>query len=224
MISESVIACYSTLNYQLLTDICISSLISIGFKEDQIKHLLDNITNNKPPVRSLFRKNIWFKSIINKVIHLKSVIQTHIGSTYKYVIFTDCDIRYIKKNGDKWDELKQYMETTPYDVYFTDDRCGGNVNSGFYIVKLNANIQKMVRFFEIVIADMRLNNKSEDQIVINKYKHTINYGYIPQDYIILGTAIINKDKALLHHAVCEGSITGKIAQMDDIQRQVDPIV
>ena len=120
-----------------------------------------------------------------------------------------------------WEELKNYIESTQYDVYFTDDRCDGNVNSGFYIIKLNDNIQKVIDFFDRVLSEMKRGEHQNDQTIINQHKHTINYGYIPEEYIILGPVIIDTDKALLHHAVCEGSISGKIAQMESIQARIE---
>ena len=59
-----------------------------------------------------------------------------------------------------------------------------------------------------------------DQTVINHIKHQINYGYIPNEYVVFGTTIYNKEKALFHHAVMTNDVTDKIEQINLINREL----
>jgi hypothetical protein len=224
MIQESFVISYSTPNYNDLFNICIGSLIHVGFKNEQIKHFLDSSLDNENKPDAIFRSKIWYKCILNKVLHVKNMLLQYKKSEYKYFIFTDCDIRFIEKNKHCWEDLKLFIDSNGKDIYFTDDRSGTTVNSGFYIIKNNENINTIIDFFNNVVDEMMNNNdiESEDQVVINKLKHTVNFGYIPREYIVLGINVDDKEKVILHHAVGDCFISGKVNQMIYIKNLIDP--
>jgi hypothetical protein len=56
-----------------------------------------------------------------------------------------------------------------------------------------------------------------DQSIINNLKYKINYGFIPNDYVIFGTNIFNNNKSLFHHAVCCDNVIAKIVQINKIK-------
>lgn len=56
-----------------------------------------------------------------------------------------------------------------------------------------------------------------DQSIINKLKSKINYGFIPNDYVVFGTKIFNRNKSLFHHAVCCKDVDDKIIQINLIK-------
>ena len=56
-----------------------------------------------------------------------------------------------------------------------------------------------------------------DQSIINGLKYKLNYGYIPNDYVIFGDAIYNKNKSLFHHAVGCKDVDDKIKKINKIK-------
>jgi len=61
-----------------------------------------------------------------------------------------------------------------------------------------------------------------DQSIINNLKHKINYGYIPNDYVIFRTCIYNSNKSLFHHAICCKDVDDKIIQINKIKKCLMP--
>ena len=58
-----------------------------------------------------------------------------------------------------------------------------------------------------------------DQSIINNLKNKINYGFIPNDYVIFATTIFNKNKSIFHHAVCCRDVDDKIIQINQIKSE-----
>jgi hypothetical protein len=58
-----------------------------------------------------------------------------------------------------------------------------------------------------------------DQSIINNLEHKINYGFIPNDYVIFGMTIYNINKSLFHHDVCCRDVDDKILQINNIKLQ-----
>jgi len=96
-----------------------------------------------------------------------------------------------------------------------------DVNSGFFIIKNNDSISNIIEFFVKVVQIMDSTDKNQmplgDQSIINKLKHEINYGFIPNDYVVFGTNIFNINKSLFHHAVCCRDVDDKIMQIIQIK-------
>jgi hypothetical protein len=141
-----------------------------------------------------------------------------------YFIFTDCDIVYIKKNVNEWSNLENYIVNENNDIFFMRENTSSNVNSGFFIIKNNNignNIGNIIDFFCEVLRTIDTTDRRRmplgDQSIINNLKNQLNYGFIPNDYVVFGNTIFNKDKALFHHAVCCRDVDGKIQQINDIK-------
>jgi hypothetical protein len=56
-----------------------------------------------------------------------------------------------------------------------------------------------------------------DQSIINNLKSKINYGFIPNDYVVFGTNIYNRNKSLFHHAIACRDVYDKIIQINKIK-------
>ena len=99
--------------------------------------------------------------------------------------------------------------------------CSYRVNTGFFVIKNNKNIRNIINFFiEVLqIFDKTCNSTIPygDQSIINNIKHKLNYGVIPNEYVVFGIYIFNKNKSLLHHAVCCNNIDEKILQINKIK-------
>lgn len=92
-----------------------------------------------------------------------------------------------------------------------------DVNTGFCIIKNNENIDKVIAFFEEVV-DIFINSNTTslpygDQSIINKIKDKINYGTIPNEYVVYGDIIFDYNRALFHHAIGASDIYDKIHQI-----------
>lgn len=58
-----------------------------------------------------------------------------------------------------------------------------------------------------------------DQSIINNLKNKINYGFIPNYYVVFGTSIYDSNKSLFHHAVCCRDVDDKIIQINKIKER-----
>jgi tRNA uridine 5-carbamoylmethylation protein Kti12 len=96
-----------------------------------------------------------------------------------------------------------------------------DVNSGFFIIKNNDNITNIINFFIEVLQTIDTTEKVKmpygDQSIINNLKNIINYGFIPNDYVVFATHIFNINKSLFHHAVCCIDVDDKIKQINQIK-------
>jgi hypothetical protein len=219
MLNKSLFICYSTPNYSKLTDICLDSLKSINVQN--IHHMLDT---SHPSKTSGFQTDLWYYCVRNKIKHLINVLTDTCDSltNNKYFIFTDCDIVYIKKNIDEWFNLEQFIINKNNDIFFMRENTSNDVNSGFFIIKNNDNIKNIINFFIEVLENFDKTDKKNmpfgDQSIINNLKNKINYSFIPNDYVIFGTTIYNKNKSLFHHAVCCRDVYTKIVQINEIKK------
>jgi hypothetical protein len=224
MLNKSLFICYSTPNYSKLTNIFLDSLRDLNVKN--INHIIENPPSNLLQ-RSGFQSNLWYYCVRNKINHLINVLKEHTtldsdSTNIQYFIFTDCDIMFFKKNIHEWNNLEKDIVDEGKDIYFMrDGSTSNNVNSGFFVIKNNSNIKNIIYFFIEVLNTMDITTKNNmpfgDQSIINNLKHTINYGFIPNDYIILGKEINNKNKSLFHHAVCCKDVDDKILQINYIK-------
>ena len=218
MLKQSLIICYSTPNYKPVTDILFSSLRVINMSN--VYYLLDEPPENliKNPG---FQTNLWYYSVINKIKHLNSALFNINNYNNKYFIFCDCDVWFLKKNINEWANLQKYVDTNDKDIYFMRENTSLDLNTGFFIIKNNINISKIRGFFtevySVMIKETKNNMPLGDQTIINRLKHKINFGYIPNEYVIFGTIIFNKNKSLVHHAVWCTDINDKIKQINIIK-------
>jgi hypothetical protein len=220
MLKDSLIICYSTPNYKPVTDILFQSLIEINISN--ICHLLDKPEENILK-KTGFQTDLWYYSVTNKIKHLNFALYNINNYKYKYFIFCDCDVWFLKNNIYEWNNLQKYIDSNNKDIYFMRENTSSDLNSGFFIIKNNTNI-KNIRLFFIEVYSIMLSEKKDrmplgDQTIINRLKHKINFGYIPNDYVIFGTNIFNKKKSLFHHAVWCIDIEDKIKQINLIKSQ-----
>jgi hypothetical protein len=220
MRNNSLFICYSTPNYSKLTDLFLDSLHSINVTN--IDHMLDN------PDYDLFKNtgfqtDLWYYCVRNKIKHLINVLNKHETLTdIQYFIFTDCDIIYIKKNLHEWDNLENYIINENKDIYFMRESDSDKVNSGLFMIKNNNNIKNIINFFIEVLHTIDITDKNNmpdgDQSIINLLKNNINYGFIPNDYVIFGEDIYDKKKSLFHHAICCRDVDDKISQINMMRK------
>ena len=219
MIDKSLFICYSTPNYSKLTNIFLNSLHEI--QVNNINHMTEDISILFDATG--FQTNLWYSCVRNKINHLINVLQDYDSlKNIKYFIFTDCDIIYIKKNINEWYNLENYIENDNKDIHFMRESTTNDVNSGFFIIKNNNNIKNIINFFDEVLKTFDITKKEAmpfgDQSIINNLKHKINYGFIPNDYVVFGTSIYNINKSLFHHAVCCRDVDDKIIQINQVKR------
>ena len=218
MLKNSLFICYSTPNYSKLTSIFLDSLNNINVKN--INHLIDNPSTLLKDTG--FQTDLWYYCVRNKINHLINVINNYNNlHDIKYFIFTDCDIIYIKNNINEWYNLEEFIIKQNKDIYFMREDVTDDVNSGLFIIKNNGNIKNIINFFIEVLKTIDITEKNKmpfgDQSIINSLKNKINYGFIPNDYVIFGKQIFNKNKSLFHHAVCCIDVEDKILQINYIK-------
>jgi hypothetical protein len=199
----------------------LNSLYDIHVNDNNINHMFDDSVS-KMFTETGFQTDLWYYSIINKLQHLINVLKNHDSlNNIKYFISTDCDIIYIKNNINEWNNLENYMQNENKDIYFMREDMSSDINGGFFIIKNNDNITNIINFFIKVLQTMviteKVNMPLADQTIINKYKEIINYGFIPNDYVIWATNIHNINKSLFHHAVCCRDVDDKIKQINQIK-------
>ncbi len=221
MLDKSLFICYSTPNYSKLTNLCLNSLHDINV--NNINHMTDDTTILFE--KTGFQTELWYYCVRNKINHLINVIKNYDDlKNIQYFIFTDCDVIYIKKNINEWYNLENYIQNENKDIHFMRERTTNNVNSGFFIIKNNNNITNIINFFVEVLQTIdtidttkKIKMPLGDQTIINNLKGKINYGFIPNDYVVFGTNIYNINKSLFHHAVCCRDVDDKIIQINKIK-------
>lgn len=215
MLDNSLFICYSTPNYSKLTDIFLDSLKSINV--ENINHMIDNPDYDLYK-NTGFQTDLWYYCVRNKINHLINVLNTYNTlPDIKYLIFTDCDVIYIKKNIHEWYNLENYVINENKDIYFMRESNSDKVNSGLFVIKNNNYIKNIINFFIEVLQTIDMTEKNNmpdgDQSIINELKNNINYGFIPNEYVIFGEDIYNKKKSLFHHAICCKDVDDKILQI-----------
>ena len=224
MLNNSLFICYSTPNYSKLTDMCLNSLRDINVSN--INHKLDIPSSSMVDTNTGIGSDLWYYCLRNKMVHLRDVLTNYQEySDMKYFIFSDCDIHYIQKNVDEWSNLEEYISNGDKDVYFMAERNPSrDVNTGFFIIKNTNYINHLVSFFDEVLETFDATDRNElglgDQLIINNLKHKINWGHIPDEYIIAGPCSFNRDKCLLHHATSARNVEEKIHQINYVLYQL----
>jgi hypothetical protein len=199
----------------------LNSLYDINVNNNNINHMFDD-TISKMFTETGFQTDVWYYCVRNKINHLINVLKNYdYLNNIKYFILTDCDIIYIKKNVNEWYNLENYIQNENKDIYFMRECFSDDINSGFFIIKNNDNITNIINFFVKVLQTIDITEKANmsfgDQSIINNLKKIINYGFIPNDYVIWATNIYNINKSLFHHAVCCRDVDDKIEQINQIK-------
>ena len=221
MLDKSLFICYSTPNYSKLTNMFLNSLYDINVNDNNINHMFDD-TTNKMFTETGFRTELFYYCLRSKLHHLINVLKNHdCLNNIKYFISTDCDIIYIKNNINEWYNLENYMQNENKDIYFMRENTSSDLNCGFFIIKNNENITNIINFL-IEVSEIFDTSENADvpfgeQTIINKLKNKINYGLIPNEYVIWASNIHNINKSLFHHAVCTTDVYDKIEQINQIK-------
>ena len=217
LLHESIIICYSTPNYEPLTNIALESLYKININSNNIKHKLDILPDLKD---TGFMGDLFYYCIIKKVKHLVDMLKQY-KNTSKYYISLDLDIWFIENNIHHWDNLQSFIDNNPNHVFFMKESTNSEANGGFFIIK-NENIDETITFFENIYHKLITTPRNElrmlEQELINNDKHLIKYDYIPTEYVVWGEQIFNSSKSLFHHAVCCKNIQEKMFQINSIKQ------
>ena len=220
MLNNSCFICYSTKNYQPLTEICLRTIKQMGINDSNIYHKLDDIESSDK--KTGFQTKFWYYCVKNKIKHAVDTIIEN-KDKYQYFIISDCDIRYIRQNKNKFNNLEKFINKNDNNFFFMKEFDSKNINSGFFIIK-NKEIDNSIDFLNKAfhILDKNKPNKFPygDQSVINEIKQNIKYDYIPNKYVVWGTKIFNKKYAILHHSVCAKNVKEKMQQIKFIKRQL----
>jgi len=212
MLTESLFICYSTPNYAPVTEIFLDSLKAIGVSK--INHKLDVDAVPSAEGDAVFGSHFWHYCVRSKIQHLLDVISTD-KSGVKYFIFCDCDLRFIRQNAAEWGSLQKYIDEdlSEKDVVFMRENVSDIVNTGFFIIKNNQNISRVISFFadalEIIKKSRRADIPFGDQSVVNRKKDDLRYGYVPLEYIVFGSKIFDRNKCLIHHAIGARNVNEK---------------
>jgi len=207
-LKKALFVSYSTPNYSKLTDIYRSSLEKIGAN---MEHCLEEVDFKEEG----FQTDLWYHCVSAKIKNVIAVLSK--PSSYKYLVFSDCDIHYIHQNKEYWNVLEEFIVESPENIFFMRENNTNKINSGFFIIKNNV---EMVEFFTRIYTIMQNTSKEQmpfgDQTIINNNLHLVKYNYIPNEYVIWGEKISNKSKSLFHHAVNCDDIESKLNQISNV--------
>lgn len=217
MLYNSLIICYSTPNYEKLTTHFLKCLENIYIPSKNICMKYDI-----PPAELMnktgLRTNLWFYCLITKLKHLIDSLKLHHGK-YDYYISSDCDVQFLPNNVEQWSELEEYMKENNKDIYFMNENCTQNVNGGFYII-CNKNLDTTIDFLTEIYNEMIITPYEKmpfgEQSLINKKLDRLNYGMIPNKYVIWSRTIYDYKSSLIHHAVDTNDISDKWEQITEI--------
>jgi hypothetical protein len=206
-LKKSLVASYSTPNYSKLTDIYRNSLEKI---EANTEHWLEEVEFTEEG----FQTDLWYHCVSSKMKNVINVLSK--PSSYKYFIFSDCDVHFIHQNKEYWNVLEEFIVESPENIFFMRENNTHQINSGFFIIK-NNDIENTIAFFNHIFTIMQSTHRNKmpfgDQTIINEHLHLIKYNYIPHEYVIWGKNVVDKNTALFHHAV----------QCDDIESKLEQI-
>ena len=219
ILENSTFISYSTRNYENITNKFLNSLHKIGVKNENIKYKLDTydslIFENEG-----FQSDLWYYANLNKLMHLITILENYKKINSNYFIFTDCDIIFIEKNRQEWDNLQKFIDENENDIFFMRENTYDIVNAGFFIIKKNKNIKYIINFFKFLLNNLLHREKQtipcSIQTVINELLNNVNYDYIPNEFVVYGDIIFNSSKSLFHHAV-------KCNNLDEKNKQINYI-
>ena len=219
MLQDSLIICYTTPNYEKLTNHFLKCLEYIYIPSKNICMKYD-IPPAELMIKTGVRSNLWYYCLTTKLKHLIDSLKLHYGK-YDYYISSDCDVQFLPNNVEKWSELEQFMKETNKDVYFMNENNSNDVNGGFYII-CNKNLDKTIEFLTEIYNEMIITPFDKmpfgEQTLINNAKHKLNYEMIPNKYVIWSRTIYDYKSSLIHHAVFTKDISDKWEQMTEIIR------
>jgi hypothetical protein len=218
MLENFLIICYTTPNYERITEHFLNCLDTITVPKANIC-----IKRDIPPIELMqkegFKSNLWYYCLITKFKHLIDSLILN-KDKYDYYISSDCDIQFLYHHIDKWYDLEEYMKTNNKDIYFMREGLTEEVNGGFYII-CNQNLDSTINFLKSVYDEMIITPYSKmelgDQTIINKkIIGMTNIGKIPLQYVVWGHDIYDHTNSLVHHAVQTSGTIDKMVQMKKV--------
>jgi hypothetical protein len=222
MLAESLIIAYSTPNYTLSNHF-LKSLNDIGVNSSNISHFIEDIL----PLHheNCAFSNFWYLCKKNKLNNLiQKLKENKNNKKYKYFISSDCDIWFIKDNVKEWNNLQKYIDNTNNDIFFMREGTLLYVNCGFFIIKNNSNLINIISFLDKMYQIMMTTDTKDMMLlhpsVINKYKSEVNFGYIPNEYVIWATDIFDQTRSLFHHPVCCSNQDEKRSQISYVSYKI----
>ena len=214
---QSCFIVFSTPNYDKLYKNFFFSLAGIGINGKHIYHKLDDTNING----DAFQSDLWYYCVYKKVEHFKNILKEK-KDDYKYFFCCDCDIFFIYKNKDNWNELFNVINKSKKQIFYMREGNREGINTGFAIIK-QSYVEKMIEIYEKVLSIMdhkpRVEMPLGDQTIINDIKNEIEFEYIPYIYVVFGWTIFNKKKSLSHHAIGSGKTKGKLNQITVIKNK-----
>lgn len=216
--NDSCFIVFSTPNYDKLYKHFFFSLVGLDIDAKHIYHKLDD---NKLLTEG-FQSDLWYYCVYKKVEHFKNILKEK-KNKYKYFFCCDCDIVFIYKNRDKWNELFNTIDKSKKQIFYMKEGNREGINTGFAIVK-QCYVEKMIEIYDTVLNKMKITPRVEmplgDQTIINNIKEEIDFDYIPIKYVVFGWTIFNKNNALFHHAIGSGKTKGKLNQITIIKNKL----
>jgi hypothetical protein len=201
----------TTYNYTIISDKCYQSIDKVVKINNNYEHVFK-------------RKGMTLKPDINKWLFCTlegnswlSQLDGEINSSdFDYIIRHDCDITFFEKS---WDELFEYIDNSDKWIFFMREESQQNqVNGGFCIIK-GDHFNEFSDILKVMLNEGIEQYPYYDQSYFNIHKDSLfKYDYIPDKYVVWAnlTNSKNKNNILMHHAVCESSIEGKLKQMEEV--------
>ena len=220
--NDSCFIVLSTPNYEKLYKHFYFSLIGLGINSKHIYHKLDNKLDYKTYKNEGFQTDLWYYCVSQKIKHFKNILKEK-KNDYKYFFCCDCDIVFIYKNKDNWEEVFNIIDNDKNGIFYMREGMLEGINTGFSIIK-QSYVENMIEIFDEVLNKMENTPRVEiplgDQTIINNIKDKIDFNYIPYIYVVFGWTIFNKKKALFHHAIGSSKTRGKLNQINIIKNKL----
>ena len=141
---------YSTPNYKRLYNNFFFSLVGIGVDAKHIFHKLDN-----PNIKGRgFQSNLWYYCVRKKVEHFKTILKEQIKN-YKYFICSDCDIVFIYKNKQEWDNLYKFVDNSDKQIFYMQEGENEGINAGLTV---HGTVGSEYPYFNVPIVNASKNN------------------------------------------------------------------
>lgn len=162
-----------------------------------------------------YRTDGWYACIKYK---LRYILDTLINMPEnKIVLCSDTDIMFLKRDRTLADyALNIFKDKPELEMLFMREQKLDMINGGFYFVRNTAKVRAYMEEVWNKCDDREL--QLADQTYYNStLKGRINYDYLPQEFVVWGRDIYDRNRALLHHAVCCKNIAEKIKQQNRIR-------
>lgn len=181
---------YTTLNYQILTDVWYKTLQEVPV-DKKIFLKVDDISSNYN-----FADDFYLTCIENK---LQNLLHHEPSQNCEFIVSSDCDIQFFK-NGD-WGSLLNDIRNSRNKIFFMRDCTPEFVNGGFYIIK-REYFETYKKFIKKMLVQGFKDFHLLEQSYINEHRKELEWEFISDEYI---TPSENwrwdLSRICLHHAI-----------------------